>query len=86
VGPKGQVVIEKRIRDRLGIAPGWVALQRLVDDYLEIHFVPPEHSRSLKGILGEFSGKSVSSDELAKGREEAWRESGRASITTDRQV
>jgi len=41
VGPKGQVVISKEIRDRLGIGPGWLALQRLVDDHVELFFVPP---------------------------------------------
>ena len=49
VGPKGQVVIAKGIRDSLGIAPGWVSLQRLVDDHVEIHFLPPEHRESLEG-------------------------------------
>ena len=47
VGTKGQVVIDKQIRDRLGIGPGWMALQRLVDDHVEIYFIEPEHNRSL---------------------------------------
>lgn len=51
VGSKGQVVIEKEIRDRLGVAPGWTAFQQLVDDHVEIRFFPPEHNRSLYGIL-----------------------------------
>ena len=53
VGPKGQVVIAKEIRDRLGIKPGWLALQRWVDDHLEVYFLPPQHTRSLKGSLAE---------------------------------
>ena len=44
VGPKGQVVVEKEIRDRLGIAPGWRALQSLVGDHVETRFFPPEHA------------------------------------------
>jgi AbrB family looped-hinge helix DNA binding protein len=51
VGPKGQVVIEKEIRDRLGIGPGWKAIQRIVDDHVELRFIPPPHNRSLAGCL-----------------------------------
>ena len=54
VGTKGQVVIDKAIRDRLGIGPGWLALQRLVDDHVEIYFLPAEHNRSLAGCLKEY--------------------------------
>jgi bifunctional DNA-binding transcriptional regulator/antitoxin component of YhaV-PrlF toxin-antitoxin module len=49
VGPKGQVVIEKELQDRLGVQPGWKAIQFLVEDHIEIHFLPPEHHRSLRG-------------------------------------
>ena len=52
VGSKGQVVIEQRIREALGVQPGARAVQHLVGDHVEIHFLPPPHSRSLKGILG----------------------------------
>jgi len=55
VGPKGQVVIAKEIRDKLGVAPGWVALQRLAGDHAEVYFVPPPHRRSLKGSLTRFT-------------------------------
>ena len=51
VGTKGQVVIEKELRDQLGIKPGWKAYQRIVDGRIELSFLPPEHNRSLKGIL-----------------------------------
>ena len=53
VGTKGQVVINKVIRQRLGIEAGWLALQRIVDDHIEIYFLPPEHNRSLAGCLKE---------------------------------
>lgn len=53
VGTKGQVVINKGIRQRLGIEAGWLALQRIVDDHIEIYFLPPEHNRSLAGCLKE---------------------------------
>ena len=32
VGAEGQVVIAREIRERLGVKPGWVAVQRLVGD------------------------------------------------------
>jgi bifunctional DNA-binding transcriptional regulator/antitoxin component of YhaV-PrlF toxin-antitoxin module len=51
IGPKGQLVIEKQIRDRLGVGPGWKAIQRIVDDHVELHFIPPTHNRSLGGCL-----------------------------------
>ena len=53
VGTKGQVVINKDIRQKLGIEPGWIALQRIVDGHVEISFLPPEHNRSLAGCLKE---------------------------------
>ena len=51
LGQKGQVVIEKSIRDALGIEPGYVAVQRLIDDHVELFFYPPEHNQSLYGAL-----------------------------------
>lgn len=52
VGSKGQVVIEQRIRQALGVQPGARAVQELVGDHVEIRFLPPPHNRSLKAILG----------------------------------
>ena len=73
VGHKGQVVIAKEIRDSLGIAPGWVALQRVVDDHVEIRFLPPEHRESLKGSLAPYVTRHApSSAEFAAVRERAW--------------
>ncbi len=51
VGTKGQVVIDKAIRDQLGISPGWRAYQTLEEGHVKIYFRPPPHSRSLLGIL-----------------------------------
>lgn len=73
VGAKGQVVIEKAIRDRLGIEPGWIALQHVVDDHVEIHFVPPEHHRSLKGSLAPYTNVCIPGDDaLEAAIERAW--------------
>jgi hypothetical protein len=67
------LVITKEIRDRLGVKPGWVALQRLVDDHVEIFFLPPEHRRSLKGSLAKYLEVRVGpGEEWDKAREAAW--------------
>jgi bifunctional DNA-binding transcriptional regulator/antitoxin component of YhaV-PrlF toxin-antitoxin module len=54
VGAKGQVVIEKAIRERLGVRPGWQALQIPGEDHVKIYFVPPPHRRSLLGAARPF--------------------------------
>ena len=75
VGTKGQVVIDKRIRDRLGIGPGWLALQRLVDDHVEIYFVGPEHNRSLLGSLNKYVKYAIDPEaDWDKIRDYAWAE------------
>ena len=77
VGTKGQIVIEKEIRDRLGIEPGSLAIQEVVDGHLEIHFLPPPHNRSLRGILRPYISQEVldrtSKMEWHEIKEEAWR-------------
>ena len=45
VGSKGQVVIEKAIRDALAVRPGSIAIQHLSGDHVEIKFIEPEHDR-----------------------------------------
>lgn len=75
VGPKGQVVIEKAIRDRLGVQPGWRALQLVVNGHVEIHFAPPEHARSLAGYLSKYARPDLDTpDALHEAREAAWGE------------
>jgi bifunctional DNA-binding transcriptional regulator/antitoxin component of YhaV-PrlF toxin-antitoxin module len=51
VGPRGQITIDKAIRERLGIKPRDVAVQEVVNGNVVVHFVPAPHRRSLKGIL-----------------------------------
>lgn len=75
VGSKGQIVISKDIRERLGIQPGWTALQKLVGDHVEMYFLPPEHSMSLKGSLSIYTSVRVQSgEEWQQAREAAWAE------------
>jgi AbrB family looped-hinge helix DNA binding protein len=73
VGAKGQVVIAKEIRDRLGIGPGWHVMQRLAGDHVEIYFVPPPHRRSLKGTLASLAKRTVAPETpWEEVRDKAW--------------
>ncbi|MBM3926507.1 MAG: AbrB/MazE/SpoVT family DNA-binding domain-containing protein [SAR202 cluster bacterium] len=78
VGTKGQIVIEKPIRDKLGIKPGSLAIQRIVDGRVEIQFFPPEHNRSLAGSLAPYIKRRIrSEEEWREAREMAWAEAAR---------
>ena len=73
VRQKGQVVITKKIRDELGVEPGWMAVQSVVNGHLEIHFFPPEHNRSLLGSLAPYTDVVIQpGEEWDKAREMAW--------------
>jgi len=72
VGSKGQVVIEKEIRDRLGVLPGCLAVQRLVGDRVEISFVRPEHDESVRGRLAARIGQKVPPSSWKDAVETAW--------------
>ena len=74
VGERGQITIEKPIRERLGIRPRDVAVQSIEHGRLVVTFVPGPHRRSLLGALarqpsgGRFAVPSVSEDEaVARG-------------------
>lgn len=51
VGERGQVTIEKRIREELGVYAGDQAIQRVENGRLVVEFVPAPHRRSLQGVL-----------------------------------
>jgi AbrB family looped-hinge helix DNA binding protein len=51
VGERGQITIEKAIREEMGIYAGDEAVQRFEDGRLVIEFVPGRHRRSLAGSL-----------------------------------
>lgn len=74
VGTKGQIVIAKEIRDTLGVKKGWIALQRVVGDHIEVTFVPPEHTTSLKGSLAKHLKVHIApGSEWDAARNAAWR-------------
>ena len=51
VGERGQITIEKQIREELGVYSGDHAIQRVEDGRVVVEFVPGPHRRSLAGIL-----------------------------------
>lgn len=51
LGPKGTVVIEKEIRDRLGLEPGVRIVQELVGEQVVLTFFRPQAPGSAFGIL-----------------------------------
>jgi AbrB family looped-hinge helix DNA binding protein len=74
VGTKGQVVIDKRLRDRLGIGPGWLVVQTVVDGHIEMRFFAPEHNESLYGTLAPYTNVSISPEDWHEAKERAWAE------------
>lgn len=85
IGAKGQVVVSKEIRDRLGVQQGWATVQRLVDDHVEIYFLPPDHRRSLKGALAPYIRSKVARGEAwDEARNRAWKASAKESDDSDR--
>jgi len=53
VGERGQITIEKAIREELEIYAGDEAVQRVEDGRIVIEVVPGRHRRSLAGSLKE---------------------------------
>lgn len=73
VGPKGQVVIDQPIRKQLGIRPGMIAVQEVVDGAVVIRFQPAAHRRSLAGAARPFIRRWPKEEELER-LEDAWAE------------
>ena len=89
VGERGQITIERGIREQLGIKPKDLAVQRVQDGRLVVEFVrPPEpHMRSLAGILGPSPGQPREpldiDSAVAQSVAEEWRRSLAREVATD---
>jgi AbrB family looped-hinge helix DNA binding protein len=70
---KGQVVIPKEIREKIGLKPGAKAAVELVGDHVEIYALPENPVEFFCGIFKE--GSSLTKALLNARREEADRES-----------
>ncbi len=61
VNKRGQITIDREIREKLGVKPGMRAVQDIMHGALVITFIPAPHRRSLAGILGK-AKRSVPAD------------------------
>lgn len=65
---KGQIVIPKAIRERLGITPGRRILLRVVGNHAEITPLPDDPIKGMRGILR--GGKSLANELLVERRKD----------------
>ena len=72
VGERGQITLEKAIREELGIYAGDGAVQRIEDGRVVIDFVPGPHSRSLAGLLKDKVRKRPADESWPALRRAAW--------------
>lgn len=72
LGSNGELVISESLREALAIEPGSVVVQKLNNDHIELHFYPPEHDRSLRGILASLVHLSLDSGAWHEVRAKAW--------------
>jgi len=71
VGERGQITIEKAIREELGVYGGDIAVQRLDGRRVVIEFVPAPHRRSLAGALRDKVQQRPSDETWSKLRDAA---------------
>lgn len=72
VGERGQITIEKAIREELGIYAGDETVQRVEDGRIVIEVVPGRHRRSLAGSLRDKATRHPPDEAWAKLRAAAW--------------
>jgi AbrB family looped-hinge helix DNA binding protein len=73
VGTRGRITIDKDIRERLGLKPGWRVFQRIEGNTVVLEFRPPRHQRSLAGVLaGKIRRTFATDEELYAAIEESW--------------
>jgi AbrB family looped-hinge helix DNA binding protein len=72
VGERGQITIEKAIREQLAIYAGDEAVQRVEDGRIVIEIVPGRHARSLAGVLREHVGRWPADETWEALRAAAW--------------
>ncbi|MEP7378022.1 MAG: AbrB/MazE/SpoVT family DNA-binding domain-containing protein [Chloroflexota bacterium] len=71
VGERGQITIDKRIREELGVYAGDRAVQHVEDGRVIVEFVPAPHRRSLAGVLASKVTRQPQSEDWPSIRQEA---------------
>ena len=72
VGERGQITIEKAIREELAIYAGDEAVQRIEDGRIIIEVIPGRHRRSLAGALRDKVRRTPPDEAWDVLREAAW--------------
>ncbi len=72
VGERGQITIEKAIREELCVYPGDEAVQRVEDGRIVIEVVPGRHRRSLAGSLKSKAERRPDDESWEALRQAAW--------------
>lgn len=72
IGERGQITIEKAIREELGIYAGDEAVQRIEDGKIVIDMVPGRHSRSLAGAAKPHIKRRPEDESWDALRDAAW--------------
>jgi AbrB family looped-hinge helix DNA binding protein len=73
VGERGQITIEKAIREELSIYAGDETIQRVEEGRIVIDVVPGRHRRSLAGALRGKVGRMPKDEDWESLRDAAWR-------------
>jgi AbrB family looped-hinge helix DNA binding protein len=72
VGERGQITIEKAIRDELAIYAGDETVQRIEDGRIVIEVIPGRHRRSMAGSLGTIVRRTPPDESWETLRNAAW--------------
>ena len=72
VGERGQITIEKAIREELAIYAGDETVQRVEDGRIVIEVVPGRHRRSLAGSLRSKTARTPDDESWPALRDAAW--------------
>ena len=72
IGERGQITIEKAIREELGIYAGDEAVQRIDNGRIVIEMVPGRHDRSLAGAAAPHVKRRPPDESWDALRDAAW--------------